>query len=151
MVRRRSDGFSSCCISHVLPLTQERSSTAGRNLDSCVACLHHRSLVHSRQTADAHNRRDKTLVFILRHDLRTGDLYEMGLQMDNPLLEHPVGSVHSSEHPQTGNSRPDIDAGTAECMVHPARYRIHVFVLAAWMLVPYSALLAVQRRRRKYA
>ena len=68
--------------------------------------------------------------------------------MDTFIFDSSGCSIHNYKYSKASDTRPVIDAGTSECMVHPTCYGIYVLIFPFGMCIPDSGIRIVQIRER---
>ena len=104
--------------------------------DSGVCRVHRRTVDKSPAPASTHSRRDATVVFAV-HDGGSADcIYQMEIPVDSVILTDSGGSVHLHQYPQSRDTRPKSDAGTAECMVCAPRHGVYILLQCLRLCLP---------------
>ena len=104
--------------------------------DSGVCSVHRRSVGESLPSPAAHTWRDATVVFVVYDGGSADCIYQMEIPVDSVILTDSGGSVHLHQYPQSRDTRPKSDAGTAECMVCAPRHGVYILLQRLWLCVP---------------
>ena len=104
--------------------------------DSGVCRVYRRTVDKSPASASTHSRRDMTVVFAVHDGGSTDSLYQMEIPVDSVIFTDSGGSVHLHQHPQSRDTRPESDAGAAECMVCAPRHSVYILLQRLWLCLP---------------
>ena len=104
--------------------------------DSGVCRVYRRTVDKSPASASTHSRRDTTVVFAVHAGGSADSIYQMEIPVDSVILTDSGGSVHLHKYPQSRDTRPESDAGAAECMVCAPRHGIYILLQCLRLRLP---------------